>query len=144
MTIAINTSSCDVQCCHAAKCCLLPNVASDLRCLCLCCNEYIGTEFRWVQVSINRNKRITSHTCVACVCVAINTLLVSYSASRISFALGCVRIPQEQRGGRRQGFCQDNRIGNMALFCLFHIRGNNVLECGDEKEPSATRRISAH
>ena len=30
-----------VQCCHAAKCCLLPNVASDLRCLCLCCNEYI-------------------------------------------------------------------------------------------------------
>ena len=88
--------------------------------------------------------RITSHTCVACVCVAVNTLLVSYSASRISFALGCVRIPQEQRGGRRQGFCQDNRIGNMALFCLFHIRGNNVLECGDEKEPSATRRISAH
>ena len=30
-----------VQCRHAAKCCLLPNVASDLRCLCLCCNEYI-------------------------------------------------------------------------------------------------------
>ena len=40
MTIAINTSSCDVQCCHAAKCCLLPNVVSHLRCLCLRCNQY--------------------------------------------------------------------------------------------------------
>ena len=56
----------------------------------------------------------------------------------------CAHTKEQQREGRRQGFWQDNRERNQALFCLFNIRGNNVLECGDDEEHSAARRISAH
>ena len=58
---------------------------------------------------------------------------------------GCVRIPRRSNvGGGGKDSVKITEIGNMALFCLFNIRGNNVLECGDDEEHSAARRISAH
>ena len=47
---------------------------------------------------------------------------------------GCVRIPRRSNvGGGGNDCVKITEIGNIALFCLFNIRGNNVLEGGDEK-----------
>ena len=41
---------------------------------------------------------------------------------------GCVRIPRRSNvGGGGKDSVKITEIGNMALFCLFHIRGNCVL-----------------
>ena len=40
---------------------------------------------------------------------------------------GCVRIPRRSNvGGGGKDSVKITEIGNMALFCLFHIRGNNI------------------
>ena len=57
----------------------------------------------------------------------------------------CAHTRRSTVGGGGKDSVKITEIGNMALFCLFNIRGNCVLdECGEDKEPSATRRISAH
>ena len=56
----------------------------------------------------------------------------------------CAHTRRSNVGGGGKDSVKITEIGNMALFCLFNIRGNNVLECGDDEEHSAARRISAH
>ena len=64
------TTNC-VQCCHAATRCLLPNVASHLRCLCLCCPLQSA---KWVVTGGDKSlKHVASHLRCLCLCCPLQS-----------------------------------------------------------------------